>query len=205
MNSVIRNPQKGGAVVISGPSGVGKSTIIEALSRASGIKFSFSVSATTRKMRPGEVDGLNYFFFSRDKFNRYIRQGKFIEWAEVHGEFYGTLLREVVAPIRNNEQVLLDIDVQGHAKLRQQEELEGKILSIFLKPESLEDLKKRLRARKDGMSEEQIRRRLAETVEQMDRAPEYDFEVLCRQSSSGRDEQCLLEVSNILREYIPLY
>ena len=200
--SVIHIPAKGGAVVISGPSGVGKSTIINNIERESGIKFSFSVSATTREKRKGEEDGVDYYFFSQAKFTKYILERKFVEYAEVHGNFYGTLLCEVLAPIKNNEQVLLDIDVKGHALLREQEVLEGKILSIFLKPESLEDLERRLRDRNDGMPEEEIQARTAEASVEMARAHEYDFQILCRQSKSGIDEECLSKVCAILKEYI---
>jgi len=200
--SVIHNPATGRAVVISGPSGVGKTKIKNNIERESGIRFSFSVSATTREKRKGEEDGVDYFFFSHAKFTKYALEDKFIECAEVHGEFYGTLLREVVVPVKNNEQVLLDIDVRGHALIRQRKELEGKILSIFLKPESLEDLERRLRARNDGMSEEEIQARIAEASVEMARAHEYDFQIFCRQSDSGIDEQCLSEVCAILEEHI---
>ena len=203
-SSVIRIPEKGGAVVISGPSGVGKTTLIKEVERGSGIHFSFSVSATTRKIRPGETDGVQYFFLSRKKFMQYVRQGKFIEYAEVHGELYGTLLREVLAPINSNEQVLLDIDVKGHALLRQREALHNKIISIFLKPKSLKDLEQMLRDRKDGQTEDQIMARIAEASEEMARAHEYDFQFVCHRSEKGFDEECFSQVCEVLRSHIPV-
>lgn len=107
------NPQRTKPIAIVGPSGVGKSTLIDRLMADSPDVFEFSISCTTRQPRPGEVDGKHYYFISSEEFIRRNEEGEFIEWAEVNGEYYGTSL-EVVKDIAARGKIcLLDIDVQG--------------------------------------------------------------------------------------------
>lgn len=132
--------RKGMLLVISGPSGVGKGTIISRL-MAGDRSLVFSVSATTRAPREGEVDGVHYHFMSVEKYNQLVADGAFVEYAQVHGNFYGTLKSEVNQRIARGETVLLDIDVQGALNVFDQ----GiECTSIFIAPPSLEELRQRL-------------------------------------------------------------
>ena len=131
---------KGILLVISGPSGTGKGTIIEKLMKEDATLV-FSVSATTRAPRPGEVDGVHYHFMSVEKYNELVAENAFVEHAKVHGNFYGTLKSEVDQRIARGETVILDIDVQGALNVFDQ----GiECTSIFIAPPSLEELRQRL-------------------------------------------------------------
>jgi len=124
-------------VVLSGPSGVGKSSFVEQL-LAADLNLEYSVSATTRPRRPHETDGREYLFLSREEFQRRIDAGEFVEWAEVHGEQYGTLRGEIERRLAKGRNVLLDIDVQGGMAVRHVYE-DG--VFIFVLPPSLASLR----------------------------------------------------------------
>ena len=142
-------------VVITGPSGVGKGTLIGALrDRLGGLRL--SISATTRAPRPGEVDGVDYFFLSRERFGDLVEQDAFVEHADYAGQRYGTL-REQLSDGESDEAVLLEIEVQGARQIR--ETLPG-ALEVFIAPPSAEDLRRRLENRGTD-SPETIERRLA--------------------------------------------
>lgn len=145
-------------VVICGPSGVGKGTLIELLQKYfPADKFGFSVSHTTRKPREGEEDGTHYHFSTVDEIKKEIDAGKFVEYAEVHGNYYGTSVESVESVQKQNLICLLDIDIQG-AQLVKKSTLDARYL--FIAPPSMEQLEKRLRGRKTD-SEEAMQRRLA--------------------------------------------
>jgi guanylate kinase len=177
MNTSSAEPARTGMILIlSGPSGSGKSTIYKAaIGDLGGIEF--SVSCTTRQPRPGEVDGHDYYFISREKFDALVAEHAFAEHAEVHGNCYGTLKSELLDRVRRGIDVLLDIDVQGAAQLRalcsDSSEFCEACEFIFIMPPSFEELERRLRAR-GTETEESIRRRLANAKGEMDRAGEYD-------------------------------
>ena len=177
MNTTSDAPARTGMVLIlSGPSGSGKSTIYKAaIGDLGGIEF--SVSCTTRKPRPGEVDGRDYYFISREKFDALVAEHAFAEHAEVHGNCYGTLKSELLDRVRRGIDVLLDIDVQGAAQLRalcsDSSEFCQACEFIFIMPPSFEELERRLRAR-GTETEESILRRLANAKGEMDHANEYD-------------------------------
>ena len=156
--------------MVSAPSGVGKTTIVQSvLSEWSGVKF--SVSCTTRLPRPGEIDGRSYHFLSREEFLRGIPEGRFVEWAQVHGEYYGTDGNQVEGWLSEGLDVLLDIDVQGARRLRCAYPAAH---TIFVLPPSLEVLAERLRNR-GTESPEQLALRLAAAHREMQEAPWYDF------------------------------
>ena len=156
-------------VVFSGPSGAGKGTILKRYFEDDPPAV-LSVSATTRAPRPGEVDGKDYHFLSRERFVELRDQGHFAEWAEVHGNFYGTPLPPVREMLAKGQDILFDIDVQGAAQLRKNM---PDARFLFILPPSMEELERRLRGR--GLdSEEVILRRLANARAEMQEAPHYD-------------------------------
>lgn len=167
-------PERRGLLfVVSGPSGVGKGTIREALlSRVSDIED--SISATTREPRNGEVSGRDYFFMSEPEFRQLVDQDKLLEWAEVYGKFYGTPREFVMEALAGGRDVLLEIDVQGARQVKNKMP-EG--VYIFISPPSAEELETRLRTRgKD--SPESITRRMAAFVDEMKALTDYDYEVI---------------------------
>ena len=153
-NDIIHRP-----LLISGPSGVGKGTLIEKLMEFynddEGLHFKFSVSHTTRKPRPGEQDGVHYHFTDRTQMMKDIKDGKFIEYAEVHGNLYGTSYATVQSLMEEGSIVILDIDINGARKV--QEKIQP--LSIFVAPPSMEILERRLRDRRTE-TEDAIQKRI---------------------------------------------
>ena len=165
---------QGPLIIVSGPSGVGKSTVIRRLLAGDGPPLHLSVSATTRAPRPGEREGVDYYFWTPERFQQEIEKGGFLEWAEVHGKRYGTLRSEVGGWLARGHGVLLDIDVQGAEQVRRK--CPG-ALSIFLKAPSWEIYEARLRKRHTE-DEPAIARRLATARSELGRAGEYEFQVM---------------------------
>jgi len=161
----------GAILILSGPSGAGKSTIIQRAEPYIG-EFYFSISTTTRAPREGERDGVDYYFVSKEEFEREIAAGEFLEYAKVHGNYYGTSLRPVRQALEEGKLVLFDIDVQGHRLAR--EKMGDLITSAFITPPSLEELERRLSSRSTD-DPETIRRRLENAREEIRALEEYDF------------------------------
>lgn len=159
--------------VISAPSGVGKTTLVQSVLRETPA-LRFSISCTTRPPRSGEKDGKDYHFISREAFLEGIQAGRFVEWAQVHGAFYGTDRSKLDEWLKAGVDVLLDIDVQGARQVRC---LYADAHHIFILPPSLEILEQRLRKR-DTESEEQMAARLAAARIELREAPWYDFLVV---------------------------
>jgi guanylate kinase len=165
--------KKGILVVISGPSGTGKGTICNRiLSEMDNIEF--STSMTTRDPREGEIDGVHYFFVTKDEFEKAISEDAFVEYADVYGNYYGTLRKEVNARLDSGTDVLLDIDVQGAMNVMKDYPKET---FIFIRPPSLEELEKRLKGRGTD-SAEVISRRLSEAEHEISLADEYGYQVV---------------------------
>lgn len=160
-------------LVLSAPSGGGKTTIAKAL-LAAREDIGYSVSATTRKPRPGEVDGKDYHFMSRAEFARLVDAGEFTEWAEYGGERYGTLNREIRAVLDSGRHVVLDIEIAGAGAVRRQ--FPNAVL-VFIVPPSADDLMERLGGR-NGTRGATLTRRLRHAVEELAQAPEYDYVVV---------------------------
>ena len=140
--------------ILSGPSGSGKSTLIKLLVRKYD-SLIFSVSHTTRKKRDGEIDSREYYFVGIDKFRRMIVKGEFAEWAEVHGELYGTSIDEIYNKSEGNKILILDIDVQGAAIIKKKI---PESMFVFIKPPSLEELRKRIKIREGELNADFLKR-----------------------------------------------
>ncbi len=161
-------------IIVSGPSGSGKSTLIGQLLEKKRWPLRLSVSATTRKIRPGERPGIDYFFLNKEQFEEEIKAGAFLEHALVHENYYGTLQREVDPYLNNGIGVILDIDVQGACQVR------GKYpdnVSIFVRAGSMAIYEQRLRAR-GTETEQAIERRVANARQELALAHEYDYQVV---------------------------
>lgn len=164
--------KKGIIFIISAPSGAGKTTLCKDL-MLSFPDIKFSISCTTRRMRPGETDGRDYHFISKDQFKKIATEGGFAEWAEVHGELYGTTISELEKAGKEGFDLILDIDWQGASQIK--EKLSDGVY-IFIHPPSLEELENRLRKRgKD--SDETIKRRLRNAKEEMSHSDWYDHNI----------------------------
>jgi len=164
------------AIILSGPSGAGKSTVCHRLFEQMP-QTGFSISCTTRSPRVGEKDGVDYYFLTTDQFVEHCDHGDFLEYAEVHGHFYGTLRSQVEPLVLQNKNVILDIDVQGARKVWHNVKgtaLEPHCVSVFLGPPSLSELERRLRGRKTD-AEDVIVRRLAKASDEMSAWRAYDY------------------------------
>jgi len=163
---------RGLLLIISGPSGVGKGTVCSAV-LAKSPETVYSVSATTRSPREGEVHGKNYFFLSKEEFLRRREQGDFLEWAEVFGNYYGTPASEVYAMLEAGKNVILEIDTQGALQVM-------KVcpwgISIFILPPSFDELKKRIKGR-GTESEKAQNNRLSFAQQEIDLAENYDYTI----------------------------
>lgn len=169
----MKKKKRGELIVLSGPSGVGKSTVIaELLSNRRDIHF--SVSFTTRQPRVGEEHGVNYYFVSREEFERMIEADELLEYAQYVENYYGTSLKVIEEKLQAGVDVLLDIEVQGAAKVR---EKCPEAVCIFIIPPSLEELSRRLRKRNTD-SEDVIAQRLAKAREECRECMKYDYLVV---------------------------
>lgn len=170
-------------IVVSAPSGAGKSTLCDRLVDEYPA-VTYSVSCTTRAPRGDEKDGVHYYFLSKREFKERIKNGEFLEYAKVHGNYYGTLEDTVLYAMEENRHVLLDIDVQGARKIRQalvhldpRNPIRRGFTDIFISPPSMEELEKRLHERGTD-AEKVIRKRLDNAKAEMECAAEYAFRII---------------------------
>ena len=170
-------------IVMSAPSGCGKSTLIDMLLQEYP-DLQYSISCTTRKPRGDEEDGIDYHFLTTDRFRELLAEGAFLEYAEVHGNYYGTLRQPIVDVLNEGNSMILDIDVVGAAKVRHQvmhhlpptDPLRAGYMDIFINPPSMDALRARLEGRGTD-APDVIERRLANAEGEMARAGEYMFQV----------------------------
>jgi guanylate kinase len=164
---------RGRLIVVSGPSGAGKSTLIrEALEAVP--ELAYSVSATTREARPGEVDGQHYIFLSREEFERWIEEEKFLEYAEYSGNLYGTPEQKVEELLDQGRSVILEIELQGARQVR---EKRPDAVMVFVRAPSLEETRRRLSGRATETAEA-LETRLATAVGEVAARDEFDYEIV---------------------------
>jgi len=181
--------RRGLMLVLSSPSGAGKTTLSRRL-LAEDKNVALSVSVTTRKIRPGEVDGRDYHFIDRRRFDELVDQDGLLEWAEVFDNYYGTPRQPVMDALASGHDVLFDIDWQGTQQLR--EKARGDLVSAFILPPSIPELERRLHQRAQD-DYETIHRRMAKAADEMSHWAEYDYVVINRDV-----EQAFAEVKAIL-------
>ena len=178
--------RKGLLVVISGPSGAGKGTICQALLERT--TLAYSVSATTRKPRAGEVDGESYYFLSVEAFEEMIEKDELLEWAKVYDNYYGTPLKKVEEKLAAGEDILLEIDTQGAMKVREKFP-EG--VYIFILPPSLAELERRIRGR-DTETEDVLQKRLAAAIDEIEAGKCYKYVVTNDEVDGAVDSVCAI-------------
>lgn len=167
---------KGKIIILSAPSGTGKSTIISRLMEHPELKLQFSISATSRQPRGGECHGREYYFLTPEEFASRVKKGDFVEWEEVYPcTCYGTLRAEVERVVGNGGNLIMDIDVKGALNVKRQ--FGDDAVAIFVMPPSVEELERRLRGRATD-SEESVRKRLDKAEYEMTFAPKFDIEVI---------------------------
>ena len=165
--------QVGKLIVLTGPSGVGKGTLLRSLLQRHPELY-LSVSATTRQPRPGEIDGQHYYFVSRDKFEEMVSAGELLEWAEYAGNYYGTPRTPVQRQVQLGQSVILEIEVVGARKIHH---TFPTALRLFVLPPSLAELEQRIRGRGQD-SEDAIARRLSRAKAEIDAADEFDVQIV---------------------------
>jgi guanylate kinase len=192
--SAWQRPDRGALFVVTGASGTGKTTLVHEALRVIP-EMAWSVSATTRPPRAGEVDGVDYHFVEPAMFDALVADDELLEWAEVYGNRYGTPRAPVVEALARGRSILLEIDAQGAAQVRQ---AMPEAVTIFVLPPSLDTIEARLRARKTD-SEAVIARRLADARLQLERCGDFDYLVENHVLSSAHDQFQAVLVAELLR------
>eukprot|EP01029_Cantina_marsupialis_P016858 TRINITY_DN378159_c0_g1_i3.p1 TRINITY_DN378159_c0_g1~~TRINITY_DN378159_c0_g1_i3.p1 ORF type:complete len:208 (+),score=51.08 TRINITY_DN378159_c0_g1_i3:77-700(+) len=185
--------KQGAILVISGPSGCGKSTLLKNVYEEIG-DYYFSISSTTREPRVGEKHGVDYLFVSKEDFEEGIKKGEFLEWANVHGNYYGTSLKPIKEAVAQGKLVVFDIDVQGHNIVRKK--LDNIVTSVFITTPSLKELEQRLNSRNTD-SKEVIERRLENAKSEIKSFKKYDYFIVNDNLEKASKE--LISIANIAR------
>lgn len=186
--------KEGKIIILSAPSGTGKSTIISRLMEDAGLRLEFSISATSRSPRGAECHGKEYYFLTPEEFEKKVQAGEFVEWEEVYpGTCYGTLISEVNRIVERGNNLIMDIDVKGALNVKKY--FGDRALAIFVSPPSKEELERRLRARQTD-SEESISRRLEKADYELSFAPRFDVMVV-----NDTLERAVGETAGIIRKF----
>jgi len=168
------NEQQGAILILSGPSGCGKSTLLKEVYKHIE-DYYFSISTTTRDPREGEVDGVDYFFVTKEEFEEDIINGNFLEHANVHGNYYGTSLKPIKAALEEGKLVIFDIDVQGHEIVRKK--LDSLVTSVFITTPSLKVLEDRLNSRATD-AKDVIEKRIRNAKAEVEHFQTYDYLII---------------------------
>jgi guanylate kinase len=192
-----RIARRGMMFVLSSPSGAGKTTLSRMLLRVDR-RVELSISVTTRPKRPGEVDGRDYHFIDRHRFDVMVRKRELLEWAEVFGHSYGTPRRPVIEALRAGRDILFDIDWQGTQQLR--EKARDDLVSVFILPPTVRELERRLKRRAQD-SKSVIGARMAKAAGEMSHWPEYDYVIVNRDKAEAFAEvRAILAAERLKRE-----
>lgn len=193
------NDKKGAILIISGPSGCGKSTLLKEVYKNIS-DYYFSISTTTREPRVGEVNGVDYFFVSKEEFEEDIKNGNFLEYAKVHDNYYGTSLKPIIQALNEGKLVIFDIDVQGHHLVRKK--MNDSVTSVFITTPSLKVLEERLNNRNSD-SLEVIEKRVKNAKKEIEFFDEYDYFIVNENLESASNE--LVSIANIARAKAKLF
>ncbi|VEU63367.1 guanylate kinase [Malacoplasma iowae] len=189
--------KKGLIIIISGPSGVGKKTIIDQFINDTELNLSYSVSMTTREPREGEMNGVDYFFVSDEEFTKAIENNELLEWAEFAKNKYGTPLKKVYEQIEKGKNVILEIEVKGATDVIKKIKRED-FVSIFIIPPSIKELKRRLKKR-DTEDRKKIRMRIKRAKEEIKMTKDYDHVVLNDDATRAAIEMKKIILGDIYR------
>ena len=187
------NEEKGAILILSGPSGCGKSTLLKEVYKEIN-EYYFSISTTTRNPREGEVHGIDYFFVSKKEFEEDIKNENFLEYALVHGNYYGTSLKLINKALEEQKLVIFDIDVQGHGLVRNK--LDEIVTSVFITTPSLKVLENRLNTRNTD-DKEVIEKRIKNAKEEVEYFQDYDY-IIINDNLEEASKQ-LVSIANITR------
>lgn len=193
------NDKKGAILIISGPSGCGKSTLLKEVYKNIS-DYYFSISTTTREPRIGEVNGVDYFFVSKEEFEEDIKKGNFLEYAKVHDNYYGTSLKPIIRALSEGKLVIFDIDVQGHHLVRKK--MNDSVTSVFITTPSLKVLEERLNNRNSD-SLEVIEKRVINAKKEIEFFDEYDYFIVNDNLENASNE--LVSIANIARAKAKLF
>ncbi|QKJ22088.1 deoxyguanylate kinase / guanylate kinase [Poseidonibacter lekithochrous] len=191
--------KKGAILILSGPSGCGKSTLLKEVYKDID-DYYFSISTTTRDPREGETEGVDYLFTSKEEFEKDIENGDFLEYANVHGNYYGTSLKPINAALKEGKLVIFDIDVQGHEIVR--EKLDSIVTSVFITTPNLSELETRLNNRATD-SKEVIEKRIKNAKHEVEFFQDYDYLIINDDLETAAKQ--LVSIANITRVKAKLF
>ena len=193
------NEKKGAILILSGPSGCGKSTLLNEVYKDIS-DYYFSISTTTRDPREGETHGVEYFFTTKEEFEKDIENGDFLEYANVHGNYYGTSLKPVKAALSEGKLVIFDIDVQGHELVREQ--LNDVVTSVFITTPNLTELENRLNSRATD-AQDVIEKRIKNAKGEIEYFRTYDYLIINDNLEEASKQ--LVSIANIARVKAQLF
>lgn len=180
-------------IVISAPSGTGKTSVIKEILKQFSDKLTFSISATTRKKRSNETNGVEYYFLTVEEFKKKIENDEFIEWEEIYGDYYGTLKSEVQRAFNEGKHILFELDVKGSLKLKK---LYPEAILIFIVPPSIEELENRLKKR-NTETQESLQKRIDRAKMELEQAKYFDYKV-----ENYDLQQAINETSKIIQKIL---
>jgi len=186
---------KGAILLLSGPSGCGKSSLLKEVYKVID-NYYFSISTTTREPRTGEQNGIDYYFVSKEEFKQDIDNGDFLEWAEVHGNYYGTSLKPINQALEESKLVIFDIDVQGFEQVIQK--LKAITTTVFITTPTIDELEKRLYNR-DTDSKEVIENRIKNAKIEIDYIDQYDYFIVNDDLSVASDQLVSIAKSSLVK------